>query len=64
MSKVKRILFAAVDIGYRIEDYSKFITENYSEELIPESFSKYILDPTHYKTDYTYKCPVNKKSKF
>jgi hypothetical protein len=56
----KRILFAAVDIGYRIENYTKFIDTYLSDRLIAESFSKYILPETHYKTKYTYTCPIDK----
>jgi hypothetical protein len=56
----KRILFAAVDIGYRIEHYTKFINTYLSDRLIAESFSKYILPETHYKTKYTYSCPIDK----
>lgn len=60
MSRKKRILFAAVDTGYRIEHYSKFIQKQYSDKLIAESFSKFVLDPAHYKSSYTYTCPVDK----
>lgn len=62
-SKKKRILFAAVDIGYRIEHYSKFIREHYHEQLEAESFSKYILPREHYRTNYTFTCEIYKKSK-
>lgn len=54
----KKILFGAVDIGYRIEDYTKFIKSNFGESLIAESFSKYVLPTSHFKTHYTYTCPV------
>jgi hypothetical protein len=60
MSHRKRILFAAVDIGYRIEHYTKFINENLSAQFEAESFSKYVLPSAHYKTKYTYTCPVDK----
>ena len=56
----KKILFAAVDIGYRIELYTKFIEENLADKLKAESFSKYVLPEKHYKTHYTYTCPINK----
>lgn len=56
----KKILFAAVDTGYRIEHYTNFIQQHYSDKLIAESFSKFVLDPAHYKTSYTYTCPINK----
>lgn len=58
--KKKRILFGAVDIGYRIEYYSKYIKSNLSDRLTAESFSKYVLPETHYKTQYTYICPIDK----
>ncbi len=64
MKRKKKILFAAVDIGYRIEHYTKFIHENYSEQLIPESFSKFVLPTSHYKTQYTYSCEVKQKHRF
>jgi hypothetical protein len=59
----KRILFGAVDIGYRIKHYSDFIRTHFPDELEPESFSKYKLPESHYKTDYTYLCEIDKKSK-
>lgn len=62
-TKKKKILFAAVDIGYRVELYTKFIQEYLSDQLEAESFSKYVLPKEHYKTNYTYTCEVNKKSK-
>jgi hypothetical protein len=58
MARKKRILFGAVDIGYRIDTYSKFIEEYFSDQLIAESFSKYVLPQNHFKTQYTYVCPV------
>lgn len=62
MSK-KRVLFGAVDIGYRIEHYSQFINENFSDRLEAESFSKYVLPSSHFKTSYTYTCEIYKKTK-
>jgi len=58
--KKKRILFAAVDVGFRIEHYSKFIAKEFNEELEAESFSKYIVPTTHFETSYTYSCPIDK----
>ncbi len=58
--KSKRILFAAVDIGYRIEHYTKFIDTHLANKLQAESFSKYVLPKSHYKTNYTYTCPIDK----
>lgn len=60
MKRRKKILFAAVDIGYRIEHYTKFINEHLSNQLKAESFSKYVLPETHYKTKYTFTCPIDK----
>lgn len=60
--KKKRLLFGAVDIGYRINHYSDFIKSELNEELIVESFSKYKLPESHYATSYTYACEIQKKS--
>ena len=59
----KRLLFAAVDIGFRVELYSKFIKEKFDDRMQVESFTKFKLDESHYKTDYTYVCPVDKHGK-
>ncbi len=61
-TKKKRLLFGAVDIGYRINHYSEFIRNEFGDELIAESFSKYKLPESHYATDYTYTCEVLKRS--
>lgn len=61
--KKKKILFAAVDIGFRIELYSKFIHTHLSDQLQPESFTKFKLAESHYKTSYDYVCAVDKHSK-
>jgi hypothetical protein len=63
MASKKRILFGAVDIGYRIEHYSQFINENFSDRLEAESFSKYVLPSSHFRTSYTYTCEIYKKTK-
>ncbi len=62
--KKRRILFAAVDIGYRIELYTKFIESHLLDKLQAESFSKYVLPASHYKTKYTYVCPIDKTHPF
>lgn len=54
--KPKYILFAAVDTNYRIANYCKFINEQLATQLVAESFSKYILPASHYKTSYTHTC--------
>jgi len=62
--KKKRILFGAVDIGWRIEHYTKFIQEKFGNELEAESFVKFKLPETHYKTKYTYVVQYHKYPKF
>jgi hypothetical protein len=61
MRQRKKILFAAVDIGYRIELYSKFIEKYYGEQLEPESLTTYVLPKQHYRTSYTYEFHYHKK---
>ncbi|MCA0431404.1 MAG: hypothetical protein LCH32_12965 [Bacteroidetes bacterium] len=58
----KRILFGAVDIGYRIKTYSDFIHANYGQLAEAESISKYVLPKSHYSTSYTFEFPINKIS--
>lgn len=58
----RRILFGAVDIGYRIKTYSDYIHNNFNEYLEAESVSKYVLPKSHYSTSYTYEFPINKIS--
>lgn len=58
----KRILFAAVDIGFRIELYTKFVDSKLSDKLSAESFTKFKLAESHYKTSYTHMCEVGKHS--
>lgn len=60
--KKKRLLFGAMDIGYRINHYSEFIKAEFGDKLIAESFSKYKLPESHYDTSYTYTCEIEKKS--
>ena len=52
MSKKKKILFAAVDIGWRIEHYAKFINKNLADVLIPYSLVYYKVSEEQYKTSY------------
>src|SRR4051812_33869195 len=55
--KVKRpvkMLFAAVDIGYRIELYTKFIREHFASLLKAESLNISRLPEEHYVTHYDY----------
>src|SRR5262245_62168787 len=52
MSNPKRILFAAVDVGYRIEGYTKFIKSNLPDKLKPESLVISMVPEHHYKTAY------------
>lgn len=59
----KKILFGAVDIGFRINHYTRYIAENFGDQLIAESFSKYKLPESHYATEYTYLCEIQKRSK-
>lgn len=60
--KKKKILFAAVDIGWRIEHYSKFIKEHFPDQLEAASFVKYYVPKKHYDTNYTYMYNFQKKS--
>ena len=52
--KKKKILFAAVDIGWRIEHYTNYINEYFSDKLEVDSFVKFYVPKKHYKTNYTY----------
>lgn len=63
MTRPRKILFAAVDIGYRIELYSNYIREHLSEELEAESLSIYVLPTKHYKTSYTYEFHYHERSR-
>src|SRR5215207_1498860 len=49
-----RMLFAAVDIGYRIELYTKFIRKFFSTQLKTESLTISLLPKAHYSTSYDY----------
>jgi hypothetical protein len=50
----KRILFGAVDIGWRIEHYTNYIHTQFAGEVKAESFVKFKLPEQQYKCDYTY----------
>lgn len=50
----KRLLFAAVDVGYRVENFTKYLAENYSDQISTESFVKYQAPNTHYKAQYDF----------
>jgi len=61
--KKKKILFGAVDIGWRIEHYSKFIAKEFPDSLEADSFVKFKLPEAHYKTSYTYHLQYHKYPK-
>ena len=54
MDKPKKLLFAAVDVGYRIELYTKFIKDNLAGRLSAESLVIFMVPEQHYKTRYDY----------
>src|SRR5215213_6563928 len=63
--KIKRpvkMLFAAVDIGYRIELYTKFIRQHFSSQLKTESLTISLLPKEHYSTGYDYEFHFNGKN--
>ncbi len=53
MKKNIRILFGAVDVGWRIDLYSRFI-QNKLPHFTSTSFVKYQVDSSQYKTKYDY----------
>jgi hypothetical protein len=55
MGKPKKILFAASDVGYRMELYKKFIANNLKDKLQAETLVIDEVSREHYKTDYDYK---------
>ncbi len=63
MSK-KKILFAAVDIGWRIEHYSIFIKNNTTEKILVDSFVKHAVSKSQYRTNYTYHIQYDKLNAF
>ena len=48
------MLFGAVDIGYRIELYTKFIRQHFADRLKTESLVIFVLPRAHYQTSYDY----------
>jgi hypothetical protein len=53
-SKPLRLLFCAVDVGGRVELYTKFLNTHYKNLIVPDSFVKFKLPESHYKTRYKY----------
>jgi hypothetical protein len=49
-----RMLFGAVDIGYRMELYSKFISQHFANSLKAESLTIFLLPKAHYSAFYDY----------
>lgn len=62
MPKKKEILFAAVDIGWRIEYYTKFIKSRFNQQLASSSFVKYYVPKEHYNTNYTFMYNLHEKN--
>lgn len=54
MGKQKRILFGTVDIGWRIESYSNFLSTKFGDKIKIESFVKHKVAASQYKTSYNY----------
>lgn len=52
--KINRLLFAAVDIGWRIPYYTDFLKDSLGDQLEVESFVKYKVPDKQYKASYTY----------
>ncbi len=48
------MLFGAVDIGWRIELYSKWIEQHLRDQITVESFVKHKVSDAQYPTSYTY----------
>jgi len=49
-----KLLFAAVDIGWRIPLYSSYLQDHFKEKIKIESFVKYKVPDSQYKAKYTY----------
>ena len=54
MAKKTKLLFAAVDIGWRIEHYSVFLKKSLGENINISSFVKHKVSKQQYQTKYTY----------
>src|SRR5690554_6104422 len=63
-NRKKKILFAATDVNYRFKLYSDFIEKKFNHLGTAETFSKYILPESHFKTSYTYELPINNTPKY
>jgi hypothetical protein len=63
MKQKKRLLFAAVDIGWRIEHYTEFLTKQFGDKLKVESFVKFKLPRVQKETSYTFEFNFYKYSK-
>ena len=64
MKKKRRILFGAVDIGYRIGLYSSFIRRYYPDQLEAESLAIYVVPREHYELSYTYQYQFHQRPAF
>ena len=58
MENKHRLLFAAVDIGWRISTYQKFLEEELGDRIKIESFVKYKVPDKHFRASYTYQIPL------
>ncbi len=50
---MRKILFCAVDVGGRICQYTKILEERYGTRVKCESFVKYAVSQSHFKSNYT-----------
>jgi len=61
---MKRILFGTVDINYRINNYSRFITEYFPGMYKCESLVIFKLPHAHFPTYYTYEYQISEKKNY
>ncbi len=54
MKRKAKVLFGAVDIGWRIEQYSQFLKNRYGEKIQISSFVKHKVNTSQYKTAYDF----------